>query len=81
MESLIAVIGFCVIVATIIGLLTYVLVTKKNKATRLYKAAAAAESDGNYVQAITLFEQYLKQNADETEQVEERVKTLKSLTS
>lgn len=81
MEELIAIIGFCAIVITIIVLLTYVLVTKKRRANQLYKAAAAAESDGDYVQAITLFEQYLKQNGDETDQVGERVKTLKSLTS
>lgn len=81
MESLIAVIGFSAIVITIIVLLTYVLVTKKRRATQLYKEAAAAESEGNYIQAISLYERYLKQNADAAEQIGERVKTLKSLTS
>ena len=81
MENLVAVIGFCGLVVIIIVLLTYVLVAKRKKATRLYKEAAAAESEGNYVQAICLYEQYLRHNTDETEQIGERVKTLKTLTS
>ena len=81
MENLVAVIGFCGLVVIIIVLLTYVLVTKRKKATQLYKEAAAAESEGNYIQAIRLYEQYLKQNSDESDQIGERVKTLKTLTS
>lgn len=79
MKTIIAVTAFCCIVLLAGSLFVYVIASKRKKATRLYKAAAAEESRGNYMQAINLYEQYLQENADETQQVGDRVKTLRSL--
>jgi len=79
METAVFVIIFSVIILAAAILFVYVIVSNRNKATQLYKAAANQESRGNYLEAIALYEAYLKENDDETQQVGHKIKTIRSL--
>jgi hypothetical protein len=84
MEAIIAVSAFCCIVIVMVLLLVYVVVSRKRKAARLYKAATMEESRGNYTEAITLYELYLKEisgSAEEAENIQNRIKTLRALSA
>ena len=81
MEKLLPVVGFVLIVIVAAALFIYVMTTKRRKATQLYGAASTAESKGNYMEAITLYETYLKGNEDEGQQVVYKIKTLRNLVS
>lgn len=75
--------GFCSIVVLGGGLFIYVVVTRKKQVAGIYQAAASQESKGNYTEAIALFEKYLRANKqlEDTSNIENRIKTLKALTT
>lgn len=82
MENIIAIIAFCVVLLTAVILFVYVMASKRKKAVHLYQAAAMQESKGNYAEAITLFEAYLRENEDANsgaQNIEHRIKTLRAL--
>ncbi len=81
MEKVLPVAGFVLIVIVAVGLFMYVVTTKRRKATQLYQAASREESMGNYTEAINLYETYLKENADDGQQVVYKIKTLRALIS
>jgi len=81
MEKILPVVGFVLIVILAAALFIFVITTKRRKATQLYRAASTAESKGNYMEAITLYENYLKENEDEGQQVVYKIKTLRNLIS
>ena len=81
MENALPVAGFVLIVIIAAVLFMYVVTTKRRKATQLYRAASREESMGNYTEAINLYETYLKENADDGQQVVYKIKTLRALIS
>ena len=81
MENTLPVIGFALIVIVAAVLFMYVVTTKRRKAIQLYQAASREESKGNYLEAISLYETYLRQNADDGQQVVYKIKTLRALIS